>query len=235
METRWRLSELAERSRNLLEEPGAGSSRRVRWKPTPRLIRYYTTLGLLDRPVEMRGRTAYYGPRHLHQLVAVKRLQLAGHTLQEIQVRLAGCSDRELREIAGLPAGTGALPRSAPETGPVGFWERAPRRSAARRPEPEEPCPSGSCLGRGGSSEREGSAVPREGGDPDAHQGLPRWEARAELALAPGARLLLDPRLLEGLDSTELERLLRPLEDYLRSSGSRKPPKPETTKEKDHA
>src|SRR6266511_973198 len=62
---------------------------------------YYTTLGLLDRPAEMRGRTAYYGPRHLLQLLAIKRLQAAGRTLTEIQQTLLGLSEGELRRLAG--------------------------------------------------------------------------------------------------------------------------------------
>src|SRR5262245_45243958 len=51
---------------------------RIREVPDRRTIRYYTTLGLIDRPAEMRGRTALYGRRHLLQLVAIKRLQARG-------------------------------------------------------------------------------------------------------------------------------------------------------------
>ena len=43
--------------------------------PDARTIRYYATLGLIDRPEAFRGRTALYGARHLSQLVAIKRLQ----------------------------------------------------------------------------------------------------------------------------------------------------------------
>src|SRR3954468_22885713 len=63
---------------------------RVRDVPDRRTIRYYTTLGLLDRPAEMRGRTALYGRRHLMQLVAIKRLQARGLSLSEVQQRLVG-------------------------------------------------------------------------------------------------------------------------------------------------
>ena len=65
----WRLDELVRRRQQLLAllPVGAGESRRVRWQPDARLVRYYTTLGLLDRPAEMRGRTAYYRDRHLLQ------------------------------------------------------------------------------------------------------------------------------------------------------------------------
>ena len=54
-----------------VDYPGQ-SNGQVRDVPDRRTIRYYTTLGLLDRPAEMRGRTALYGQRHLLQLVAVE-------------------------------------------------------------------------------------------------------------------------------------------------------------------
>jgi DNA-binding transcriptional MerR regulator len=76
---------------------------RVRGVPDQRTIRYYTTLGLLDRPAEMRGRTALYGPKHLLQLVAIKRLQARGLSLVEIQQQLVGLPERKLRTIARLP------------------------------------------------------------------------------------------------------------------------------------
>ena len=78
-------------------------SGRVRDVPDLRTIRYYTTLGLLDRAAAMRGRTALYGRRHLFQLVAIKRLQARGHSLAEIQQRLVGLSDTALRWVAEVP------------------------------------------------------------------------------------------------------------------------------------
>ena len=78
-------------------------SGRVREVPDARVIRYYGTLGLVDRPL-LEGRTALYGPRHLEQIVAIKRLQADGHPLSEVQRRLHGVTDRELARIARLPA-----------------------------------------------------------------------------------------------------------------------------------
>ena len=74
-EPRWTLDELAERVETALAVDYHGQpSGRVRAVPDRRAIRWYTTIGLIDRPVAHRGRTALYGPRHLLQLVAVKRL-----------------------------------------------------------------------------------------------------------------------------------------------------------------
>jgi DNA-binding transcriptional MerR regulator len=90
---------------------------RVRDVPDRRTIRYYTTLGLLDPPAEMRGRTALYGRRHLLQLVAIKQLQARGRSLAEVQQALVGQTDGALERLAG-PRVQGA--RAA------GFWRAAP-------------------------------------------------------------------------------------------------------------
>lgn len=83
------------------EGPDNGQIRAV---PNRRTIRYYTTLGLLDRPAAFEGRTAFYGPHHLRQLVAIKRLQAEGLPLVEVQQRLAGLPEAELKTIANVDA-----------------------------------------------------------------------------------------------------------------------------------
>jgi DNA-binding transcriptional MerR regulator len=112
MNERWTIEQLAplvERALDLSGYDGQHSGR-VRGLPNLRTIRYYTTLGLLDPPAEMRGRKAYYGRRHLVQLVAVKRLQSRGLSLAQVQQALAGIDDLALAELASLPAD---------------FWDRA--------------------------------------------------------------------------------------------------------------
>src|SRR5262245_44001584 len=84
----------------------------VRDVPDVRTLRYYTTLGLLDRPARMQGRTAYYVRRHLLQLVAIKRLQAAGQSLAEIQARLLNLADDKLAALARLPPN---LPGETPQ------------------------------------------------------------------------------------------------------------------------
>src|SRR2546429_2040099 len=81
--------------------PGAPNGR-VREVPDRRAVRWYATIGLVDRPAN-RGRTARYGVRHLLQLVAVKRRQAQGRTLAEIQAELTGATDATLRRIAAVP------------------------------------------------------------------------------------------------------------------------------------
>ncbi|HSE42058.1 MAG TPA: MerR family transcriptional regulator [Acidobacteriota bacterium] len=81
--------------RNLLDVQRDG---RVSAVPDARTIRYYTTLGLLERP-RIVDRQASYGKRHVLQLLAIKSLQGMSMPLEEIQSRLYGKSDRELEAI----------------------------------------------------------------------------------------------------------------------------------------
>lgn len=76
-------------------------SGRVRHLPDARTIRWYQTLGMVDRPASFRGRTALFSRRHVLQLVAIKRLQAAGHPLADIQRGLVGATDGELARAAG--------------------------------------------------------------------------------------------------------------------------------------
>ena len=72
----WTIHQLSAEVERVLAVDYEGSRNgRVRDIPDLRTIRYYTTAGLLERPAEMRGRTALYGRRHLLQLVAIKKLQ----------------------------------------------------------------------------------------------------------------------------------------------------------------
>ncbi len=121
-ETFWTIDELGERVAEALGGQGYDGvpSGRVRDVPDLRTIRYYTTLGLLDRPAAMRGRTALYGPRHLLQLVAIKRLQARGLSLAAVQERVVGLSDASLRRLAAAEAAT-AKADAAPRFGGVGF------------------------------------------------------------------------------------------------------------------
>ena len=96
----WSLEELSslsqvEMERRRIPTPGG----RVSQVPTARTIRYYTSLGLVDRPMAYDGGLAQYGPRHLLQLLAIKVLQAEYLPLPEIQKQLYGRSEDELRQL----------------------------------------------------------------------------------------------------------------------------------------
>lgn len=75
---------------------------RVRDLPDARTIRWYQTLGVVDRPAAFRGRTALYGRRHVLQLAAIKKLQASAMPLADIQRAIAGRTDAELAGACGL-------------------------------------------------------------------------------------------------------------------------------------
>lgn len=142
MSETWTIGELAARAATALTADGAAQvSGRVRDLPNERLIRWYTTIGLVDPPLGRRGRNALYGPRHLLQLVAVKRRQAAGHSIAEIQMELAAAPDETLARLADLPSvGTTAPAASAP-TAPLesGRPEPGRTRGTTAPGAPEEP------------------------------------------------------------------------------------------------
>jgi len=132
---RWTIDELGVQVALALSVDYAGSPNgRIRDVPDRRTIRYYITLGLLDRPLEMRGRTALYGRRHLCQLVAIKRLQTKGLSLTEVQQRLLGLPDAALRRLAqvpeaesrGLDEKSHATPDEAADRRESAFWKAPP-------------------------------------------------------------------------------------------------------------
>jgi DNA-binding transcriptional MerR regulator len=130
------LGELVQRVASVL---AAGDVRapngRVTGLPDGRVIRWYTTIGLVDRPAGMRGRTALYGRRHLLQLVAVKRRQAEGLALAEIQAELAGATDATLHRIAGIAD----LP-DVSDVAAIGrrFWKEAPTVTVTVKREEQE-------------------------------------------------------------------------------------------------
>ncbi|MBR7838067.1 MerR family transcriptional regulator [Actinospica durhamensis] len=152
----WTIEQLSELVAEALSADHRQVNGRVRQVPDVRTIRWYTSIGLLDRPGAMRGRTALYGRRHLAQIVAVKRLQARGLTLADVQQQLIGADDATLERIAGLgdapePAPTPAPAPLAPESGlepePARgrFWSARPLRAPTTQaehtaqPEPAEP------------------------------------------------------------------------------------------------
>lgn len=104
-------------------------SARVRAIPDVRTIRYYTTIGLIDRPAEMKGRTAFYSMKHVRQLVAIKRLQSDGLSLAEIQQKLCELSPQKLASIAALPKGLDSLIDQSDQPNPAASSKAKPAAS----------------------------------------------------------------------------------------------------------
>ena len=167
-EGRYTIAELADASAAALDALGiAARNGQVRDRPDARTIRYYSALGLVDRPTEMTGRTAQYGDRHLLQVLAVKALQARGATLADVQRSLVGASESELRTAVGpglsaaLAAAAGPPPgrpdpafwRTPPTTAPVPSAAAAPLEAALSDPAPSGTAPSGTAPSGAGASD----------------------------------------------------------------------------------
>jgi DNA-binding transcriptional MerR regulator len=132
-ERRYTLSELADACAAALDALGvAARNGQVRDRPDARTIRYYTSLGLVGRPAELTGRTAWYGDRHLLQVLAVKAMQARGASLADVQRILVGASTEELRSAIGpgLPAALAAAARPTAEPDRA-FWRTPPWAAGA--------------------------------------------------------------------------------------------------------
>jgi DNA-binding transcriptional MerR regulator len=206
----WTIHELCTEVERVLAADYAGSSNgRVRDIPDLRTIRYYTTAGLLDRPAEMRGRTALYGRRHLLQLVAIKQLQARGLSLSQVQERLAGATDAMLRRLAGGRAETDLEmdADSTPASGTVQnvaadpFWKSRPAPVLAPPRALEEP-------------------GERQAVEPARSSPVASYEEMASLQaieLADHVMLLVDPaRPIDRLELPAIRKAAAPLIRYLR-------------------
>jgi DNA-binding transcriptional MerR regulator len=160
-ESLWTIHELgAQVALALSVEYEGPPNGRVRDIPDQRTIRYYTTLGLMDRPAEMRGRTALYGCRHLLQLVAIKRLQARGLPLSAIQQQLLGLGDAALRNLAQLPDGAETPDASGSASPPPTTVSREPFWTATpASPSDEDQDGQGRALDAQ-PAQRAGSATP---------------------------------------------------------------------------
>lgn len=199
----WTMDELVERVGEALaaEYPGAPNGR-VRDVPDRRAIRWYTSIGLVDRPLGMRGRTALYGPRHLQQLVAIKRRQAEGRSLAQIQGEFTFLSPDRLIEVSQVP------PRLLESDGPgpdqpvdghrPRFWAQPP---TAELPTADAP-------------------------PPVHHEPLTRQPHRHEVATRPvagvtlgGGVILLVPHPLSDTDRADIAAAAAPLLDLLEARG----------------
>lgn len=200
------MDELVELVRQALAAEYSGAPNgRVRDLPDRRAIRWYTTIGLVDRPLGIRGRTALYGPRHLQQLVAIKRRQATGKTLAQIQGEMSWITDEALFEVARVPGDL--LSTEGPEPDPPGgarhmrFWAQLP----APDPPPELPPPAPS------PQETSPPALP-----------LPDFEETvrpvAGVTLGGGAVLLV-PHPVSDRDRADIAVAAAPLLDLLAARG----------------
>jgi DNA-binding transcriptional MerR regulator len=173
VEALWTLPELVAEVAARIAALPAPKNGQVRAVPDERTVRYYVTLGLLDRPSAMRGRTALYGPRHVAQVVAIKRLQAMGRSLSEIQQLWPTLDDPTLARMSGV-----ALPPAARPAARAEFWKREPRPAGA--------------TASGGAPELDAGGAPAKIGGPSAPPVVaPAGAVELRIELAPHVALSL--------------------------------------------
>jgi DNA-binding transcriptional MerR regulator len=195
----WTIRELREQVEEQLAGEDAPANGQVRAVPDERSIRYYTTVGLLDRPA-LRGRTALYGARHLAQLVAIKRYQSEGRTLAEIQQMLPAMDDHALARFTGIALAT-KPPRAASRRD---FWREPELEVAPAETETETETDS--------ETDSEPRAPELRAPEPVPTAASATFTQCLELTLAPGVRLALTTaRPATDADATALLSAAQPL------------------------
>jgi DNA-binding transcriptional MerR regulator len=179
--------------------------------PDRRTLRYYTTIGLLDRPLAIRDRQAIYGERHVLQAVAVKRLQATGRSLADIQAELAGLPTDQLaavvdqqsiapRRSARFWADSAPVPLATPRAdGGAATIHRAPDAPSAAAPAFRAP-PT--------------AAAPAASGEPAGLRSLIAVPLVGEVTLLVPAERPLTPD-----DVAAVRQAAVPLLGYLNSAG----------------
>lgn len=128
-ETEWDLEGVCLQAADVLAATGAGATdARVRDVPDARTVRYYQSIGLLDRPVRYDGRKAIYAYRHLLQMVCVKLLQAQGLSLAQVQQALAVATTAQLERavaeaLAGRATAAPTPPTPTPPSQPAAPWQ----------------------------------------------------------------------------------------------------------------
>ncbi len=98
--------------------------------PDERMVRYYTTEGLISTPEARQGPSAVYGYNHLLQLLVIKRLQADHLPIRKIKELVEGKTERELEQLLDVKHAVG--PKNAATVYLESLLHTAPSRPAAR-------------------------------------------------------------------------------------------------------
>ena len=214
------LDEFAEIANTLLPQylPLDRSSR-AGDEVNPRLIRHYTTQGLLDPPLK-EGREARYVLRHLLQLLALRSLMAGGYSAQALYELLPGKTDAELLSLLDGGARLEVHPDASPQERQIlGVIGSPPSKDASEPPPPSAPVPSNPALAYLKGLTPSTAVVPSTGKPPspggsDTYTRLPILPG-IELHVARSARL---PRSV-----AEQSRFAQLVQDALATLQRRKP------------
>jgi DNA-binding transcriptional MerR regulator len=114
--------------------------------PDERMVRYYSSGGLISPPESRQGVSAVYGYLHLLQLLVIKRLQAEHLSIRKIRELVEGRTERGLEQLLGLEVGEAgsADKRNAATEYLESLLHQSPKTApahAARLALAEEPAP----------------------------------------------------------------------------------------------
>lgn len=135
----WSLDELVQVANAFLPQflPDEKAHTRVREEVTPRLVRHYTSQGMLDEPLK-EGREARYTYRHLLQVLLVRRLLTEGYGASVIDTLARSKSNAELEALLY----GGVQLTMAPANPALAFLQQVQQRQAGAKPEKAAAPPS---------------------------------------------------------------------------------------------
>jgi DNA-binding transcriptional MerR regulator len=135
----WSLEEMVQVANRLLPQflPEEKAHTRIREDITPRLVRYYTSQGLLDEPLK-EGREARYHYRHLLQILLVRRLLSEGYGASVIGKLAIAKTNGELEAL--LQGGVQLT--VTPANPALAFLQQVQQRQTAATPSPPSSPPT---------------------------------------------------------------------------------------------
>jgi DNA-binding transcriptional MerR regulator len=195
----WSLEELVQVANELLPQflPEEKAHTRVREEVTPRLVRHYTSQGLLDEPLK-EGREARYTYRHLLQVLLVRRLLTEGYGASVIDTLARSKPNSDLEAL--LQGGVQLT--LTPANPALAFLQQIQQRQPgmARQAPPSPPVPS----------------PPSE---PSPHPAATQW---TRLEVLPGLELHVRNDFVLPTTSQEQQNLLQHISRILTSITSLK-------------
>lgn len=108
------LPEFAQAAERILSELDLEQERgTVTSVPDERTIRYYLAEGLIQTPEDKQGTASVFGYLNLLQLIVVKKLQADHLPIRKIRELVAGKSEQELENLAGIGGASGKKGRES--------------------------------------------------------------------------------------------------------------------------